>query len=782
MKVLFRVLCFNLIILTTNAVVAQDSMNMTLLGHWDWPETLSDVRCGVVNGHEYALVGSYSGFSIVDVSDPANMFEVGWWGGSESIWRDPFFYNNHAYCVTEGGDGLLIVDMNPLPNSTQLNHTYYFGTQYPFTAVHNMFIDENGMCYLFGTSAHNGVIMMDLSQDPMNPVDVGKWHYHYIHDGYVRGDTLWAGCLGDGMFALDVSDPSNITELANWPTVGNFAHNAWLSDDGDYIFTTDEITSGHVASYDVSDLSNVVELDIYNHPLSEEVIPHNAHYHNGWLVNSHYKDGVTIYDVHDPSNMVMTGYYDTYSSGGGNGFSGCWGVWPYLPSGNIVASDMQTGLYVFGHEYTRASYLEGNVTEIISGVPLSGVAVDIEALVPETDSDIFGNYATGTGNAGLYNVSFARAGYLPLTVEDVELISGETTVLDVELVPDTPFVFVGQVVDATTGDPITGTEVHLDNPFFQVQDVSDGNGIITSSTFYAGNYTVTAGYWGYQIFCEELGIGSNGDTLVISLNRGYEDNFELDLGWNIVGNASAGAWELGIPDGTEYEGEVCNPGEDSNDCGSAAYVTGNAGGEPGEDDVDDGYTRLRSPLMDLSDMVHPFVSFNHWFFNDGGNSGPNDEMTVSVDNGDSTVVLATYDENTNGWSSASFLLELFTEPTSTMRIIVETADDDPGHLVEAGFDNFLVWDEPNLVVEETSDFGFKLYPNPTDRSVFFIQLDQLLPDARVTVLDMSGRIVGTQQRLSQGINTIQAPEKSGVYLVEVVSSGRRKVERLVIQR
>ncbi|MBT3621909.1 MAG: T9SS type A sorting domain-containing protein, partial [Flavobacteriales bacterium] len=28
-------------------------------------------------------------------------------------------------------------------------------------------------------------------------------------------------------------------------------------------------------------------------------------------------------------------------------FKGAWGIYPYLPSGNIIVSDMQTGLYIF---------------------------------------------------------------------------------------------------------------------------------------------------------------------------------------------------------------------------------------------------------------------------------------------------------------------------------------------------------------------------------------------------------------------------------------------------
>ena len=40
------------------------------------------------------------------------------------------------------------------------------------------------------------------------------------------------------------------------------------------------------------------------------------------------------------------GWADTYPGASG-GYDGVWGVCPYFPSGTVIASDMQTGLYVF---------------------------------------------------------------------------------------------------------------------------------------------------------------------------------------------------------------------------------------------------------------------------------------------------------------------------------------------------------------------------------------------------------------------------------------------------
>jgi hypothetical protein len=59
-------------------------------------------------------------------------------------------------------------------------------------------------------------------------------------------------------------------------------------------------------------------------------------------------------DVHNPANPMELGFYDTYTANPDTvpgPFGGCWGVYPYFPSGKIIASDMQSGLFVFTFDY-----------------------------------------------------------------------------------------------------------------------------------------------------------------------------------------------------------------------------------------------------------------------------------------------------------------------------------------------------------------------------------------------------------------------------------------------
>jgi hypothetical protein len=60
---------------------------------------------------------------------------------------------------------------------------------------------------------------------------------------------------------------------------------------------------------------------------------------------SYYKDGFVCLDVSDPTNPVYVGRYDTYPSTSGT-YEGAWGCYPFFPSGNVIISDISTGLYV----------------------------------------------------------------------------------------------------------------------------------------------------------------------------------------------------------------------------------------------------------------------------------------------------------------------------------------------------------------------------------------------------------------------------------------------------
>src|SRR5690606_31604854 len=281
---------------------AQSSKNISLLSNLTFPSNRGDLNdiWGIKKGsNEYALVGFETGVAIVDVTTPTNSVEVFFTPGANTTWRDLKTWNNHVYITNENSGGLMIIDINPLPGAlSAANVTNYTGSTYPFQSAHNLYIDENGVCYVFG--ADNGVggaIMLDLTNNPKTPVELGRYNTYYFHDGVARGDTLWGAAVNDGIFVvINVANKSNPQTMATQPTSNFFTHNIWFSDDGQTVFTTDEKTNSFIDAYDVSNLNNITFLDKIQSSPGQGVIPHNTHFFNNYLITSYYRDGVTIHD------------------------------------------------------------------------------------------------------------------------------------------------------------------------------------------------------------------------------------------------------------------------------------------------------------------------------------------------------------------------------------------------------------------------------------------------------------------------------------------------------
>ena len=328
---------------------------MGLIGTYEWNSTEGNDIWGWVSPiseDEYALVGLNDGFACVNVSSPSNPtleFQI---ADINSTWRDVKTWGNYAYVTTEADAGLLIVDLTDMTGNTNWHVSNFTnpttGASVEFTAAHNLYIDENGICYIFGASSatgsspSDGAIFLDVAANATAPHYLGEWNEHYIHDGMVRGDTMYAGCIYAGeLYVVDVSDKNNPSTLGAHSTPNNFTHNAWISDDGDFVFTTDETSDAYLAAYDITDCNNIQEVDrIQSNPGSSS-IPHNTHVDGNFLITSYYRDGTTVHDISQPNNMVQVAYYDSYS-GSGNGFDGCWGTYPYFPSGIIISSDINS--------------------------------------------------------------------------------------------------------------------------------------------------------------------------------------------------------------------------------------------------------------------------------------------------------------------------------------------------------------------------------------------------------------------------------------------------------
>ncbi|MGB0915474.1 MAG: choice-of-anchor B family protein, partial [Crocinitomicaceae bacterium] len=700
-----------LLLILTVSTVLNAQLNMDSVGRinyiFEHATMLNDVW-GYVDetGVEYGLIGAEKGTAIAELSDPANPTEVFWEPGMTSIWRDLKTWGDYAYVTTEALNGLLIIDMSPLPASNALTTSYYTGPNgSEWQSAHNLYIDENGFMYIFGANRGNGgVIIYDLNTSPTNPTEVGDIDNWYVHDGFVQRDTMYLGHINEGFMSMvDVSDKANPVLLGTANTPSTFSHNVWTTANGQFAFTTDEVSDGYIGAYDVSDPTNIVELDRIQSSPGAGVIPHNTHVLDNYIITSYYSDGVVVHDVTYPYNMIEVGNYDTYFDQT-TSFDGCWGAYPYLPSGLILATDRSEGFFVLNPSYSPAAYLEGVVTDANTSNPIDQVEVSISGHNQIEHTATTGFYATGIANAGTYDVTYFKVGYYSQTIS-TSLVNGVITTQDVELVPIPPFGLTVNVYEFGTNAPIDAVDIKLMDPYLETAGQTNALGEENFTLFYEDTYEVRVGKWGYISHCSQMLIDNTTGSIDIYLTKGYYDDFTFDFGWSSTGTATVGLWERGMPVATNGQAA---PAIDSDDCDEYAYITGiGISLNSSLDDLTNGTAVLSSPVMDLSAYTDPYVNYDRWFFNFYGPNPPADDtLEVVLSNGLTTAVIESFPGDTLNpeWRGKSIRILDFLPLTSTMQIFFNTSDLEPnGNITEAGIDHFYITESEVLSLEELND-------------------------------------------------------------------------------
>ncbi|MEZ5058721.1 MAG: choice-of-anchor B family protein [Saprospiraceae bacterium] len=316
-----------------------------------------------VNGHEYAVIGSTFGTHIIDVTDPSAIFErkrfQGKASGAQIVHRDYHDYKGYLYAVCdEGNSSLQIIDISGLPDTVSM----VYDDNQVISTSHNIFIDTaNARLYSFATfspipQVTRGVAIFDIN-NPLNPVhlksyrEFGSIQPSHMHDGYVRDNVAFLNCETKGMAVVDFEDVNNpeilgILSHNNYLQSG-YNHSGWPSDDCKFYFMADENWGRAIKTVD---LRQIPDLEVPTYFDTESgnanAIPHNQLVACNYLYVSYYHEGLQVYDISNPVFPERVLYYDTSEEPEIQNYRGAWGVFPYLPSGNILVSDMQNGLFV----------------------------------------------------------------------------------------------------------------------------------------------------------------------------------------------------------------------------------------------------------------------------------------------------------------------------------------------------------------------------------------------------------------------------------------------------
>lgn len=651
-------------------------------------------------GREYALVGEQSGTMFVDITSPASPVEVGFVPGPVSSWREIKTRGTHAYIVSEGtgaGAGLQIVDLSALPASVTLVRTYTT----TFVTAHTLWIDEEGYLYACGarTAGGGGAGMRILSlADPVNPVDVGVYTLRYVHDIYVRDQIGYAAEINDGLVTiLDLSDRASPAVVSSFPSPLGVTHNTWLTDDGRYLGVSDETSGGFLTIYDVGVPSAPVKISEFLGPNVREpaALIHNVRILGNLVVASWYTEGFRIIDISDPTLPVEVGYLDTFSGPSG-GTDGDWDVYPFLPSGNILASDIVGGLFVgsFTGEY---GIFTGTVRDAATLLPIAGATV-ATASSDRTKTGTDGRYALDADPAPSTLTAVAtgyHAASLPATAP-----LGARATYDLLLDP-LPTGSVSGTVRAVGGAPLQGVTLILSAGGLVTESGADGS--YAFPTVPIGGYTLIATSLAWTSSSANFAVGE-GEAVTIDFTlapAAVVVNMETNPGWTVGGpsdTATTGIWIRVDPIGSG--GGLVQPEDDHTPApGIRAFVTGQStlGGGIGANDVDGGRTTVTTQSYAISSLVHPVVSYYRWYVNDAGSNPGTDTWLVEVsgDGGASWVTAESTQQSSAAWTQVSvpvgaILVDGELLPSVRTRFVA--SDLGGGSVVEAGVDDFQVVD------------------------------------------------------------------------------------------
>lgn len=363
-------LLFILLATMSFQLFAQSEAN--LLGRWDNPDipgttafdnTYNEIWGYAINGQEYAIMGSTAGTHFINVTDPSNpvedFFLPGGSNGTHIIHRDYHDFNGYLYAVAgEGGNAstLQVIDMSDLPNAIDV----VYDSNESFSTSHNIFIDEdNGILYGLamqgGAPQYSALRLIDIN-DPLNPIFLAEYNnlagvgFGHVHDAYVRNNKAFLNLGPDGLVVVDFTDPMNpvgLGSMTSYPESG-YNHSGWANDACTHYFFADETWGTALKSVNIEDPTDLEVNALFDagndHVFS---IAHNQIVACDILYSSYYYDGIQAWDISDPENPERIMYYGTSSRPLDNNYEGAWGVYPFLPSGNLLVSDMQEGLFVF---------------------------------------------------------------------------------------------------------------------------------------------------------------------------------------------------------------------------------------------------------------------------------------------------------------------------------------------------------------------------------------------------------------------------------------------------
>jgi choice-of-anchor B domain-containing protein len=338
---------------------------------------------------EYAIIGLRNGIGVVEVTDPTLPRVVGSISSQSTAWRDLKVYQyfdhedsswkSYAYVTADSASvGTMVVDLRGLPESISAGIS---GSN--DVSAHNVYLSNvdyatgvalTGMTpylHIAGSNQQGGSFNTYGLDNPQQPNSVylnessSRGNYsHDVSSMIVTDERKDTQCVLSQAFCeiffdfnennFQIWDKTNNNSPTRLSTTAyqyvSYVHSGWYTEDKQVVLVHDELDE---MDYGLNTTVRLFELSDFRAPslLSTWTGPTRAIDHNGFVRGnryymSNYTRGVTVIDISDPQDPRDVGFFDTFPVADNVSFNGAWGVYPYLPSGNILVSDISSGLYI----------------------------------------------------------------------------------------------------------------------------------------------------------------------------------------------------------------------------------------------------------------------------------------------------------------------------------------------------------------------------------------------------------------------------------------------------
>ncbi|MBP8810638.1 MAG: hypothetical protein KBG48_29900 [Kofleriaceae bacterium] len=333
---------------------------LTLLGEYSDPTWGPGIGVNVRVEGDLAYLARYQdGLRILDISDPANIREVGHAPTEDPTRREIYndvklvAANGRRYAIMASDQvGAVVWDVTT-PSAPRI--VAHLGTGGRGVDIHTLFLD-GGRAYLANTSL--GLEIYDLA-DPAAPVRLGEFPNPssagdvFLHDLYVAGDRAYLNFWGAGMVIVDVSNPAAPRAVGTFADYGETtSHSNWVTRVGGRSIAAhgDEQWGSHLRLVDVTEGTAGFLRETAEWKTRDEVSAHNIMAFGSRVYIAYYQDGVRVIDIADPAAPRQVAWFNTWPgydrSYGKSFFEGAVGIDVDLARNRIYVADSNRNLMI----------------------------------------------------------------------------------------------------------------------------------------------------------------------------------------------------------------------------------------------------------------------------------------------------------------------------------------------------------------------------------------------------------------------------------------------------